>query len=125
MKAYMAKQSNRQIPVGYSAADIVQNRFLLAEYLNCGESSEAIDFYAFNSYEWCGNSSFTYLPSTSTVLSGLRANKRQSGYDQLVDLFSNYSAPLFFSEYGCNLVEPREFTEVGAICSPPNRTMLI
>ena len=63
MKAYMAKQSNRQIPVGYSAADIVQNRFLLAEYLNCGDSSEAIDFYAFNSYEWCGNSSFTYVPT--------------------------------------------------------------
>ena len=59
MKAYMAKQSKRQIPVGYSAADIVQNRVLLAEYLNCGDSSETIDFYAFNSYEWCGNSSFT------------------------------------------------------------------
>jgi len=43
----------------------------------------------------------------------------QSGYDQLVSLFSNFSAPLFFSEYGCNLVEPREFTEVGAICTPP------
>jgi 1,3-beta-glucanosyltransferase GAS5 len=61
MKAYMTKQSNRQIPVGYSAADIVQNRFLLAEYLNCGDPSDAIDFYAFNSYEWCGNSSFTYF----------------------------------------------------------------
>jgi len=100
MKAYIAKQSPRTIPVGYSAADIVQNRLLLAEYLNCGDASERIDFYAFNSYEWCGNSSFT-----------------QSGYDQLVSLFSNYSAPLFFSEFGCNLVEPREFTEVGSIYS--------
>lgn len=62
MKAYIAKQSPRQIPVGYSAADIVQNRVLLAEYLNCGDESERIDFYAFNSYEWCGNSSFTYFP---------------------------------------------------------------
>lgn len=42
----------------------------------------------------------------------------QSGYNQLVGLFSNYSAPLFFSEYGCNLVEPRLFTEVGSICIP-------
>jgi 1,3-beta-glucanosyltransferase GAS5 len=62
MKAYIAKQSPRAIPVGYSAADVVQNRFLLAEYLNCGDPSEQIDFYAFNSYEWCGNSSFTYVP---------------------------------------------------------------
>ena len=60
MKSYIAKQSRRKIPVGYSAADVVQNRVLLANYLNCGDSNERIDFYAFNSYEWCGNSSFTY-----------------------------------------------------------------
>lgn len=41
----------------------------------------------------------------------------QSGYNQLVSLFSDYSQPIFFSEFGCNLVEPRLFTEVGAICN--------
>jgi 1,3-beta-glucanosyltransferase GAS5 len=45
------------------------------------------------------------------------SENRQSGYNQLVELFSNYSAPLFFSEYGCNLVQPRVFTEVESICS--------
>jgi len=75
MKAYMAKQSNRQIPVGYSAADIVQNRLLLAEYLNCGDSSETIDFYAFNSYEWCGNSSFTYPPAFAKNFSLIIGNR--------------------------------------------------
>jgi len=53
------------------------------------------------------------------VCEGFLSDYRQSGYDQLVSLFSDYSAPLFFSEYGCNLVQPREFTEVGAICILP------
>jgi len=100
MKAYIAKQSSRTIPVGYSAADVSENRLPLAEYLNCGSDSERVDFYAFNSYSWCGNASYT-----------------TSGYDQRVADFANYSVPLFFSEYGCNLVQPRLFTEVGALYS--------
>lgn len=107
MKAYIAKQASRSIPVGYSAADVAQNRLPLAEYLNCGSNSERVDFYAFNSYSWCGNSSYT-----------------TSGYDQRVADFGNYSVPLFFSEYGCNLVQPRLFTEVGAICTPHSPPLL-
>jgi 1,3-beta-glucanosyltransferase GAS5 len=61
MKAYIAKQCSRSIPVGYSAADVAENRLPLAEYLNCGPSSETVDFYAFNSYSWCGNSSYVYV----------------------------------------------------------------
>lgn len=36
----------------------------------------------------------------------------QSGYNKLVDLFGNTSIPVFFSEYGCNNVKPRTFTNV-------------
>lgn len=100
MKQYITAQSTRYIPVGYSAADVANSRIPLAEYFNCGANATRTDFYAFNTYEWCGASSYT-----------------QSGYSQLVAGFSNYSAPLFFSEYGCNLVQPRAFTEVGAIYS--------
>ena len=101
MKAYIKAQSSRPIPVGYSAADVPENRVLLAEYLNCGsDAASRADFYAFNQYEWCGNSTYT-----------------QSGYDQRVADFSNYSIPLFFSEFGCNLVQPRPFTEIQAIYS--------
>ena len=57
-------------------------------------------------------------PHSRISLHTQKANNSESGYNQLVSLFSNYSVPLFFSEYGCNLVEPRLFTEVGSICTP-------
>lgn len=54
MKAYRDKQEYRQIPVGYSAADIASLRPMLQNYLACGDnSSEALDFFALNAYEVC------------------------------------------------------------------------
>lgn len=101
MKEYISKQSKRQIPVGYSAADVSDNRVQIAEYLNCGSDDEArIDFFGINQYEWCGNSSFV-----------------ESGYSQRVKDYSNYTRPIFFSEFGCNLVQPRTFTEVSVMYS--------
>lgn len=56
----------------------------------------------FNDYSWCG---------------GTKSSFKISGYDQKVKDFSHYSIPLFFSEYGCNIERPRQFTEVGSIYS--------
>ncbi|KAK9370467.1 Glucanosyltransferase-domain-containing protein [Lipomyces kononenkoae] len=100
MKKYISMQSPRTIPVGYCAADVAENRYQLAHYLNCGDVTERAEFFGLNDYSWCGASSYTV-----------------SGYNQKVANFNNYSIPLFFSEYGCNNVEPREFTEVQAIYS--------
>ncbi len=100
LKQYVAAQSKRFIPVGYSAADVAGNRVELAQYFNCGDNATRADFYGFNSYSWCGASSFT-----------------QSGFVDRVSEFSNYSIPLFFSEFGCNLVQPRPFTEIESIYS--------
>lgn len=93
------------IPVGYSAADVRDVLASTWQYLSCTTSSDAsspdpsrIDLFGLNSYSWCGDSSFT-----------------QSGYDQLVALFSNTTVPIFFSEYGCNKVLPRAFTEVQSL----------
>jgi 1,3-beta-glucanosyltransferase GAS5 len=102
MKAYIKKHLKRAIPVGYSAADVASNRMQMAEYLNCGDNAdERVDFYGINDYSWCGPSSFTV-----------------SGYNEKVQNFTDYSVPLFFSEYGCNTVgDSREFSEVKSIYS--------
>lgn len=107
LKNYIAKNSQRQIPVGYSAADV---RPILADswsYLSCdlnGDKSDMsrIDFFGLNSYSWCGGD----------------ATFQSSGYDTLVAQFSNTTIPVFFSEYGCNKVQPRVFDEVQALYGP-------
>lgn len=104
MKDYIAKNVDRTIPVGYSAADVANVLMDTINYLQCNlpnATNSRSDFFGLNDYQWCGNSSYT-----------------RSGYSALVDQLSNVSFPFFFSEYGCNAVEPRTFTEVGALYSP-------
>ncbi|MCJ1311757.1 beta-glucanosyltransferase [Agyrium rufum] len=97
MKQYIGDRGYRPIPVGYSAADVPSNRYQTSQYLNCGADDARSDFFAFNDYSWCNPSSF-----------------QQSGWDQKVALFKNYSLPLFLSEYGCNK-GTRTFAEVASL----------
>lgn len=101
MKAYIAEKNYRAIPVGYAADDDADIRYQVAEYFDCGEASSAIDFYGLNNYEWCGASTFA-----------------GSGYQARTEEFASWNIPVFLSEYGCNQVEPRVFTEVQAIFGP-------
>lgn len=102
IKTFQNKTGLRRIPVGYSAADVLENRLDTAHYFNCGDDAMArVDMFGFNDYSWCGQSSFQI-----------------SGYDQKVQAYTNYSIPVFLSEYGCNKVRPRPFTEVIALFLP-------
>jgi 1,3-beta-glucanosyltransferase GAS1 len=90
MKSYRNSKGYRDIPVGYSAADIAQLRPNLQNYLACGNNaSESLDFFSLNAYEWCGQSTY-----------------EQSGYSALQQNASNYSIPIFFSETGCMVGQP-------------------
>jgi 1,3-beta-glucanosyltransferase GAS5 len=77
MRQYIGSMGYRQIPVGYSAADVESNRQQMAAYMNCGTDDERSDFFAFNDYSWCDPSSFT-----------------TSGWNTKVTQYADYSIPL-------------------------------
>jgi 1,3-beta-glucanosyltransferase GAS1 len=98
MKAYIKAKNYRPMGIGYATNDDSSIRVNMANYFNCGPSDSSIDFWGYNVYSWCGDSSY-----------------QQSGYKDRTEEFANYSVPVFFAEYGCNTVQPRKFTEVAAL----------
>jgi hypothetical protein len=98
MRQYIRARGYRNIPVGYSAADVSQNRMQLADYMNCGTEDERSDFFAFNDYAYCNTDFVT------------------SGWDQKVKNFTGYGIPIFLSEYGC-ITNDRSFSELGSLMS--------
>lgn len=98
-KEYIKQKGYRNIPVGYSTNDDHETRDNLAQYFVCDDVSA--DFYGINMYEWCGYSSYG-----------------SSGYKERTEEFDNYPIPVFFSEFGCNLVRPRPFTEIRELFGP-------
>ncbi|KAF9729556.1 hypothetical protein PMIN06_012438 [Paraphaeosphaeria minitans] len=104
LKAYRDKKNYRNIPIGYSAADIATLRPMLQNYLACGDNaSEALDFYSLNAYSWCGDSTF-----------------QRSGYAELIKNVTNvdYNIPIFLSETGCIKPRPRDWADQEAIFGP-------
>jgi hypothetical protein len=97
-KAYIKSKNYREIGVGYATNDDADIRQNMADYFDCGDSDSAIDFWGYNIYSWCGDSSF-----------------KESGFDVQTKNFEKYNVPVFFAEYGCNEVRPRLFTEVKAL----------
>ncbi|KAL8725128.1 MAG: hypothetical protein Q9181_006532 [Wetmoreana brouardii] len=98
IKQYIGERGYRKIPVGYSAADIDDNRVEAAHYMNCGTDDERSDFFAFNDYSWCDPSTF------------------EKAYQRKVQAFSNYSIPIFMSEFGCTDTD-RKFGEISVLYS--------
>ncbi|KAI1201871.1 glycolipid anchored surface protein [Nemania serpens] len=106
LKNYIKRHADREIPVGYSAADV---RDVLEDswnYFQCAidgdeDDMSRADIFALNSYSWCGDSNF-----------------HESSYDSLVALFKTTAVPVFYSEFGCNTPSPRIFTEIQAIYGP-------
>ena len=98
MKNYISARKYRSIPVGYSAADVDTVIYQTADFMNCGnDAMSRSDFFAYNDYSWCDPSSF-----------------EGSTWKAKADYFSNFSIPLFFSEYGC-VKTTRKFEEIATL----------
>ncbi|KAJ1918577.1 1 3-beta-glucanosyltransferase gel4 [Mycoemilia scoparia] len=102
IKAYI-RSLGKEIPVGYADNDDPAVAKNLVPFFVCGDDPLAqIDFYAINTYRWCGK----------------EATFQTSGYSILTEKFRNFSMPVLLSEYGCNIVRPRTFSEVRSIFGP-------
>lgn len=101
-KAFLKSISSTAL-VSYTSTDMpVATRNALATYLSCGSDDTSIDLYGLNNYEWCGQQ--TYL---------------SSGWQGTTADYANLTIPAYFSEYGCNKVSPRLWSEVPVLFSQP------
>jgi hypothetical protein len=106
LKNYIKNNLKRKIPVGYSAADVRDVLWDTWNYMQCSVKGEKddesrADFFALNSYSWCGKD----------------ATFESSSYDALVEGLKSTSIPVFFSEFGCNTPQPRYWNEIQSIYS--------
>lgn len=104
VKSYIKYKGYREILVGYATNDHQFTRIPVANYFACGDFNTIVDFFGINIYEWCEPTSY-----------------ETSGYRDRVEDFRHYNVPLFFSEYGCNIVNGkpgvRTFQQVSHIYS--------
>ncbi|KAH7155106.1 Glucanosyltransferase-domain-containing protein [Dactylonectria estremocensis] len=104
LKNYIKNNLERQIPVGYSAADVREVLWDTWNYMQCSDEDDEddmsrADLFALNSYSWCGP----------------EATYETSSFDDLTEGFESSSVPVFFSEYGCNEPQPRYWNETQAM----------
>jgi 1,3-beta-glucanosyltransferase GAS5 len=78
IKAYIKGRGYRDVPVGYSAADVSEVREDTANYMNCGGNDARSDFFAFNDYSWCSS------------------DFKTAGWDKKVQTYSGYSIPILY-----------------------------
>ncbi|KAL8702928.1 MAG: hypothetical protein Q9201_003908 [Fulgogasparrea decipioides] len=106
MKAYIRQRHYRSIPVGYVAPSFSGFKKLdgsknVLDYLNCGGENDTIEFFGANVVYQCG----------TEVYEGLLGN------ENITQMLSNYSIPVFVAAYGCHEPTRRDFSEIPMLYS--------
>jgi len=93
----------RRVPLIYADMDMgPPYREVVGRYLSCELEGEddAVDAYGLNVYSWCDSE----YPDASG-----KDNFAYSPYKPIADEFKDFSKPLLFTEFGCNLGEFETF----------------
>lgn len=98
LKKWMKREKINYIPLGYAAIDNDNIRIPEARFFASGDEEERADFYGINIYSWCGDSDAV-----------------KSSYLQRKDDFKRFPIPVIFSEYGCNTIKPRTFSDAKSL----------
>ncbi|KAJ2711450.1 40S ribosomal protein S27 [Coemansia spiralis] len=98
MKVYL-RSKGLKTPVGYADNDDPDIRMNLINFFNCGDEDSRADLYGINTYRWCGS----------------QTDFKTSGYEDITSNMTDYTIPSLLTEYGCNKVRPRTFTEIGSL----------
>jgi len=101
-KEYLRDRELRQVPVGVCVPDLAHLRKPSQQFYTAGSPDDRADFFAFNCFSWAGDHSSFMI----------------SGYESLVRTLGDVPVPMFFSEYGTAMIQPRSFTEVDCLYSP-------
>jgi hypothetical protein len=123
LKRYMGLQNEafgqRILPIGYDAATVEPRDMTILNYMSLGDSASAIDFWTVSPPTAFSMSSDADVPEQcSCYIWAGQSNMQISGYEALITRLQNATIPIFMSEYGTRIPDPRLFQETVALYSP-------
>lgn len=118
MKLQNAASGQRIIPIGYAAATLEQLDTTTLEYLALGDSACSVDFWTVRLALAHNISHIDLSLQCNCYMWAGQANMQTSGYEALLNRLQDAAIPIFMSEYGTNVPNPRLFQETAALYSP-------
>ncbi|KAJ4324712.1 hypothetical protein N0V94_001109 [Neodidymelliopsis sp. IMI 364377] len=122
LKRYMGMKhevsGQRVIPIGYNAAANDGRENAVLDYLSLGDAASTIDFWTVSTISSSKSVHLLSSPQCKGFMWSGNSSMEISGYSMLVAQLQNAAIPIFISEYGTNLHQPRMFQETAALYSP-------
>lgn len=117
MKLRNETSNQRILPLSYDAATVDDRDTTILSYLSLGDPASAIDFWTVSLTLISGCTHPDSSQCTCYIWAG-QSDMLISGYENLVTRLQNAAIPIFMSQYGTNVPNPRLFQETVALYSP-------